>query len=89
MRLEGRLYREQGNWDEARASLERSIGINREFGESVSLAEALQELGRLLHQTGEPSPAMDALQEAERIFAKAGATLDLKRVRKELEGLDA
>ena len=79
----------QHSRDDARNSLERSIDINREFGESVSLAEALHELGLLSLRTGEHEAAREALQQAERIFAQAGARLDLVQVRQDLESLDA
>ena len=55
----------------------------------MSLAEALHELGLLSHQTAEHEAAREALQEAERIFAQAGATPDLEQVRQDLESLDA
>ncbi|MBT3346044.1 MAG: AAA family ATPase [Gemmatimonadetes bacterium] len=84
LRLAGRISSEQGNWLDARQSLARSIGINREFGESVSLGEALHELGIVELRSGDSHSAREALQEAERIFAKAGAAPDLGRVQKAL-----
>ena len=87
LRLQGRLCRQQQRWDEARDLLERCIEINRTFGESVSLAEALFELGELQRANGQTDAALEPLQKAEAIFAKAEARLDLARVRQSLEEL--
>ena len=81
------LRREAGDIAEARSSLERSIAINREFGGSVSLAEALYEMGLVLHDADEAAEAGTALVEAQGIFEEAGAKPDLEKVSEALERL--
>lgn len=87
LRLQGRLCRQQGRWDESREALDRSIEINRQFGESVSLGEALYELAELHRATGAPAAAEEPLAEAEGIFVRAEARPDLERVQQALEEL--
>jgi len=81
LRIYGMLCRIEGNWNDGKAYLEKSIEINRQFGESISLGEALYELGILQREQGELAFALDSLREAESIFEKVEATLDLSRVR--------
>ena len=85
LRLYGRLCRQEQDWDEGRDYLERSVEINREIGESVSLGEALFELGALHSDSGRATDAVDPLREAEAIFTKVQARLDLDRTRQLLE----
>ncbi|MFH1567641.1 MAG: tetratricopeptide repeat protein [Gemmatimonadota bacterium] len=80
LRLYGCLCRREQNWNESRDYLERSVEINRQIGESVSLGEALYELGALHRAAGQPAAAVPALREAEGIFRKAEARPDLERV---------
>ena len=61
--------------------------MNRQFGESVTLAEALHELGIVERDTGNMDAALEALGEAERIFAQAEAKLDLEKVRADIAEL--
>jgi tetratricopeptide (TPR) repeat protein len=88
LRLYGKLCRLEGKWNDGNKYLERSIEINRQFGESVSLGEALYELGILRRDQGETTSAMNPLWEAERIFEKAEAVPDLNRVRTILSELE-
>ncbi len=85
LRLYGRLCRLERQWEDGRAYLEKSIAINRQFSESISLGEALYELGILQREAGGPEAALEPLRESERIFAQAEATLDLNRVRSAIE----
>jgi hypothetical protein len=55
--------------------------MNRQYGDSISLGEALHELGLLERDRGEASTALDLLRDAEEIFEKAEAQLDLDQVR--------
>jgi tetratricopeptide (TPR) repeat protein len=87
LRLEGRIHRLERDWQEAGSCLERSIEVNRRFGESMGLGEALYELGLLRRDLGEAKAAREPLQEAEQIFSQAEAALDLNRVRAALEEL--
>ena len=87
LRLYGRLCRLEQSFDEGRTCLEKSIELNRQFGESVSLGETLYELGLLNRDEGQAAQALEPLQEAEGIFAQAEAALDLERVRTTLEEL--
>ncbi|MDA0336608.1 MAG: AAA family ATPase [bacterium] len=87
LRLQGHLFRQQQRWDEGRDVLRRSIDINRQFGASVSLGEALRELAELQIAAGESGDAITLLQEAESIFVQAEARLDLDRVRRVLDEL--
>ena len=89
LRLYGRLCRQEQDWDEGCDYLERSVEINRQIGESVSLGEALYELGVLQREAGHTEAAVPALREAERIFSKAEARLDLDRVRALLEEIES
>lgn len=86
--LYGRLCRLESNWDDGRTYLEKSIEINRQFGETVSLGEALYELGVLNRDAGQPAAALDPLHDAELIFTQAQAAPDLNRVRTVLEELE-
>ncbi len=81
LKMYGRFCRLEGKWDDGKAYLEKSIEINRQFGESVSLGEALFELGILSRDRGEADTALIPLREAESIFAKIDADADLNRVR--------
>ena len=81
LRMYGRLCRIEGNWQDSRTYLEKSIEMNRDFGESVSLAEALFELGLLERDAGDADASLSQLREAERIFEQAEATPDLDSVR--------
>lgn len=87
LRLYGRLCRLEHSFDEGRTCLEKSIELNRQFGESVSLGETLYELGLLNRDEGQAAEALEPLQEAEKIFVQAEATPDLERVRTTLEEL--
>ena len=87
LRFQGRLCREQLRWEEGREALRRSIDMNRQFGESISLGEALYELGELEKAAGETTTAIESLQEAEAIFSRAEARLDLDRVQRVLDEL--
>lgn len=87
LRLYGRLCRLERNWDDARTYLRQSIDMNRQFGESVTLAEALHELGIVERDTDNVEEALGALEEAERIFAQAEAALDLEKVRADIAEL--
>ena len=89
LRLYGRLCRLERNWEDGRAYLEKSIELNRQFGETVSLGEALYELGVLNRDAGQAAAALEPLQDAEKIFVQAEASLDLDRVRTVLEELEA
>jgi tetratricopeptide (TPR) repeat protein/tRNA A-37 threonylcarbamoyl transferase component Bud32 len=86
-RLYGRLCRLEKNWEDSKVYLERSIALNRQFGDSVSLGEALYELGLLQKDQGEGAAALEALGEAERIFAQVEALPDLGRVQAALAAL--
>lgn len=81
LRLYGRLCRLERNWDDGRTYLDKSIAMNREFGESVSLAESLEEMGLLERDVGDSTSALSHLRQAERIFSQADAAPDLDRVR--------
>ncbi|MEW6751610.1 MAG: protein kinase [Candidatus Latescibacterota bacterium] len=81
LRLYGRLCRLERNWEEGRGYLEQSVDLNRRYGESVSLGEALWELGLVHRGEGSEARALEVLREAEGIFARAGAQADLQRVR--------
>ncbi len=81
LRLYGRLCRLERNWADGRTYLAKSIDMNRQFGESVSLAEALFELGLLERDSGHSDAALEPLRKAEQIFEGAEATLDLDHVR--------
>lgn len=89
LRLYGRLCRLERNWDDSQVYLEKSVALNRQFGESVSLGEALYELGLLHQEAGRPQAAMEPLHTAREIFTRAEATLDLDRVRTALAELSA
>jgi len=89
LRLYGRICRLERDWQEAATCLEKSIDINRQFEGSVYLGEALYELGLLKRDEGAAAAALEALREAEEIFAQAQAALDLNRVRVVLEELEA
>ena len=87
LRLYGRICRLERSWDEGRTCLEKSVALNREFGETVSLGEAFYELGLLEQEGGEREAALAALQEAEQLFVRIEAAPDLERVRAALEAL--
>ena len=87
-RLYGRLCRLERNWTDGRTYLEKSIDMNRQFGESVSLAEALCELGLLERDSGESESALRYMREAEKIFEHAEAALDLDFIRSEIAELE-
>ena len=89
LRLYGRICSQESNWDDGRAYLERSIELNRQFGETISLGEALYELGVLNRDAGSADDALEPLHEAERVFTQVEASLDLDRVRTVLEELEA
>jgi tetratricopeptide (TPR) repeat protein len=89
LRLYGRICRLERDWQEADTCLEKSIDLNRQFEGSVYLGEALYELGLLKKDEGAAAAALDALREAEGIFAQAQAALDLNRVRTVLKELEA
>lgn len=88
-RLYGRLCRLEENWEDSRVYLERSVALNRQFGPSVSLGEALYELGLLQRERGETAAALESLAEAEKIFVQVEAILDLGRVQEALAGMRA
>jgi tetratricopeptide (TPR) repeat protein len=85
LRLYGRLCRLEGQWEDSRGYLKKSIELNRQFGEPISLGETFYELGLLEQQAGCGDKALELLGEAERLFVRAGAALDLDRVRTALE----
>ena len=87
LRLYGRLCRLERNWEDARTYLQQSIDMSRRFGESVTLAEALHELGTVERDTDDVEAALEALFESERIFAQAEAKLDLEKVRADIAEL--
>ena len=87
LRLYGQICRLEGNWDEGSACLERSIELNRSFGETISLGEALCELGLLYRDQGQHQAASAPLGEAEQLFARIGAVPDLEQVRSVLAEL--
>jgi len=89
LRLYGRICRIEREWQEGSSCLEKSIELNRKFGESVSLGEALFEMGLLHRDKGQQTEALPPLHEAARIFAQAQAAPDLERVRTALEELEA
>ncbi|MBI2503586.1 MAG: protein kinase [Candidatus Latescibacteria bacterium] len=86
-RLYGRLCRLEENWEDSSVYLERSVQINRQFGNSVSLGEALYELGLLRRERGMKAAALELLQEAEKIFTQVEALPDLGRVQAALSEL--
>ena len=77
------------NWEDGGSYLERSIELNRQFGESVSLGEALFEKGVMEREQGSATAAIASLREAERIFAKVEAAVDLGRAQALLAELEA
>lgn len=81
LRLLGRICRLEHNWKESGDYLTKSIDLNRQFGESVSLGEALFEMGLLKREEGQGEAALEPLREAEGIFSRTGATPDFHRVR--------
>lgn len=88
MRLYGRLCRLERNYEDGRTYLERSIEMNRQVGESVSLGEALYEMSLMQRDQGQSPDALVAVREAEHIFEAAGAAVDLglaRDLRAELE----
>ena len=87
LRLSGRICRLEHSWDEGRTCLEKSVALNRQLGETVSLGEALYELGLLARDAGQQAMAVEPLEEAAQIFARIEATPDLERVRAVLEEL--
>jgi tetratricopeptide (TPR) repeat protein len=87
LRLRGRMNREASDLEAARVALLRSVEINRAYGESVSLAEALYELGLVARDADSIDEARASLQEAEALFEKAAAAPDLSRVREALRSL--
>jgi len=88
LRLFGRICRIERDWEEGRVCLEKSIELNHQFGESISLGEAFFEMGLLRRDEGETADAVEPLRQAERIFAQAGAAPDLEQVRTTLEELE-
>lgn len=88
MRLYGRLCRLERNWGDGRTYIDKSIEFNRKFGETVSLAEALEEMAMLERETGQPDAALNHLQEAARIFETSEALPDVKRVRAAMEEIE-
>jgi tetratricopeptide (TPR) repeat protein len=89
LRLYGRLCRLERNWDDSLTYLEKSVELNRQFGESISLGEALYELGLLNRDAGRSASALEPLREAKAIFVQAQAELDLKRVRTVIEEVES
>lgn len=89
LRLYGRLCRTQQEWVDGHRYLEQSIEINRRFGDTVSLGEALCEMGELNRDSGSTEAALASLREAEAIFARVDARPDLERVRHTLNELAA
>lgn len=81
LRLYGRICRLERNWEDCRTYLNKSIEMNQEFGSSVSLAEAHEELAMLERDLDSTGEALDHLKEAETIFLDAQAAPDLERVR--------
>ncbi|MGY8827448.1 MAG: tetratricopeptide repeat protein, partial [Candidatus Latescibacterota bacterium] len=84
LRFYGCIYRVEQRWEEARKCLEKSLDLNRQYGQTVSLGEALYSMGELEWDRGQSEAALDPLREAERIFGDAGAVPDLERVREKL-----
>ena len=89
MRMYGRLCRLEHNYEDSRSYLGRSIEINRSFGDSVSLAEALFEQALVQRAEGTEAAAIASLKEAETIFERAEAATDLEKTRAELTALGA
>ena len=89
LRLYGRICRIEREWEESRGCLEKSIELNRQFGESINLGEALFEMGLLSRDKGQRIEALPPLHEAARIFTQAQASPDLERVQTTLEELEA
>jgi len=89
LRMYGRICRLERSWEEGKTCLEKSIELNRRFGESVSLGEALYELAVLERDEGQGAAALEPLKEAEKIFSRAQAALDLDRVHALMEELEA
>jgi len=52
LRVYDKLCRIEENWGDGEAYLQQSLELNRTFGESVSLAETLYELGILQRESG-------------------------------------
>ncbi len=84
LRFYGRICRVEESWEEARKCLEKSLDLNRQYGQTVGLGEALYEMGALECDIGQTAAALEPLREAERIFYDAGAMPDLQRVREKL-----
>ncbi len=89
LRLYGRQCRTLEQWSDGQQFLEQSIEINRRYGESISLGEALYELGELNRLSGSTEDAIGPLREAENIFARIDARPDLDRVRQSIQQLEA
>lgn len=88
LRIYGKLCRLEENWEESAAYLEQSLELNRSFGQSVSLGEALYELGVLERDRGHRESALASLREAESIFSDIAAEPDLERTRAALIELE-
>ncbi len=72
MILVGDLYRQIDNLDPGQVLMERAIGISRELGDRELQALALHKMGHLEFVRARHGPALQALEEAERLLEKAG-----------------
>ena len=88
LRMYGRICRLERSWEEGKTCLEKSIELNRRFGASISLGEALYERALLDRDEGQGAAALEPLKEAEEIFSRAQASLDLERVHALMEELE-
>jgi tetratricopeptide (TPR) repeat protein len=86
--LYGRICRLERDWEEGRGRLRRSIDVNRQYGESVGMGEALYELGLLERDQGNAAAALTAVRQAEVIFARIEAAPGLSRARRTLAELE-
>ncbi|MFJ5923048.1 tetratricopeptide repeat protein [Kitasatospora sp. NPDC092948] len=76
-RHRGRALRGSGRFEEARASIERSVEFFRGTGEAYNTARALTDLAQTLVDQGNGPQALPLLDEAEALLARGGAVFQL------------
>jgi len=87
-RVLGAIYREKGDLAHAETRLMQSLDLARELDNRYEIGQAWFQIGLLQRRQGRPDESYASLLQAQAIFEKLDARLDLAEVDRELRSLD-
>jgi len=83
----GMINAKKRAWTRAKAHFEKSIRLALEFHHPLGEAEARLEYGRMLKQKGAATLAREQYEQALALFRKINATIEIKKVQQEIDGV--